>query len=187
MGLPGTYDPLVPIAILNESKIMNKVCIIFLSFLLLTILQSTCSRHTNRIRITCVPVQKEADETAILYADFLNDALKQAGNSETLVYPLDWYFYSLNTDSLANREYILPFAKRIDLDYLVTIGHSVSQDSNPQPWKLVVLNVLKDQIETEMVLNSVEEFNSGMNRCVQLLTEQSSKSPRSLPRHEQHF
>jgi len=86
--------------------------------IILSSLLTHCSQ-SQKIRIACIPILSEEKWPDLILADEINTTLQNMKSSSLLVYPLDWTWDAIAVDSIKNQDYLIRYAKRIRLDYVL--------------------------------------------------------------------
>ena len=92
----------------------------------------TCSRSIPD-KVTCFPVQTQSDDLSILYADAANQYFQDNLSEQVTPFPLDWYFYAMNPDSLNSVHYVGSFLKKIGMNRFIAIQRMQDESNSESP------------------------------------------------------
>ncbi len=77
--------------------------------------------ESDRLRISFIPISTTKNWLNVVIADRLNLCMKNVNSNDLLTYQLNWYYDTMDLDSISYPSYLRRFAKKIDLDVLVNV------------------------------------------------------------------
>jgi len=134
-------------------------------FLLVAIFYYYNRPPQNKIRVAIFPFKEpntHEDSSWMLWtiAKISAHTLQQSSQEHLLVYPLDWLWEAIATDSIASLDYVLNFAQRVRLDFIITAEMDSGYSSCPIEWQL--FNIRDRKNLASGTLEHVNCFNTAI-------------------------
>jgi len=145
---------------MNKAKFLSALLVTSTLFLVLAatvFFRNLPQKDKARLCVLPLISDRLADNqswSAFAVADQANLYLQNVLTDEALVYPLEWIWEAIDSDSAGNEQYLQSFARRIRLKYAVLGKLSTRSDSCTLDWRLV------DSMTNDVIRSGTERTTS---------------------------